>query len=298
MKKELRAGLLLLLTAAIWGFAMAAQRDGAQYVPPFLFNGIRYLLGAIALLLLSIRENRGIRGVFTADDLKKGVLLGIVLSTAAILQQLGVTGTDAGKAGFLTALYVVLVPVVGILFRRKTQPTTWLALLIALPALYLICVKPGERFSLEGSDLFLLAGAVCWALHILVTDRFVPGMSPLKLCAVQFFTVAVLNLLIALPTESITPENLGRGAWAIVYCGLFSTAMGYTLQTIGQRDCPPAYAAIILSLESVFAALSGALLLDERMSGQAYIGCGIMLFAVLLAQAGTLRPGRREKGHA
>ena len=297
MNKELRAGLLLLLTAAIWGFAMAAQRDGIQYVPAFTFNGIRYVLGTLALLPLTIRENKGVKHLFSKDDIKKGTLVGIVLFTAAILQQLGLLGADAGKAGFLTALYVVLVPVLGIFFKRKTRLTTWLALLLALPALYLLCVKPGQAFVLDGSDMLLLAGAVCWALHILVTDRYAPGMSPLKLCTVQFFVTAVLNLAVAVFTESVSLENLWRGAWAIAYCGIFSTAVAYTLQTIGQRECRPAYAAVILSLESVFAAISGALLLGERMTTQGYIGCVIMFLAVLLAQAGALFPARKEKAH-
>lgn len=297
MNKELRAGLLLLLTAAIWGFAMAAQRDGAQFVPPFTFNGVRYVLGTLALLPLTIRENKGTKNLFTKDNVKKGVLVGLVLFTAAILQQFGLIGADAGKAGFLTALYVVLVPVLGILFKRKTRLTTWLALAMTLPALYLLCVKPGQKFVLEGADALLLIGAVFWALHILVTDRYVAGMSALKLCTIQFFVTAVLNLICALFTETVTLANLWRGAWAIAYCGLFSTAVAYTLQTIGQKDCRPAYAAVILSLESVFSAISGALLLGERMTTQGYIGCVIMFLAVLLAQMGALLPARKEKTH-
>ena len=295
--KELRYALLLLLTAAIWGFAMAAQRDGSQFIPPFTFLSIRYFLGGAALLPLMLRENKKTREPIKKQEWIVGALIGVVLFIASLLQQLGVQETDAGKAAFLTALYVVLVPVLGIFMKKKTRLTTWLALLLALPSLYLLCVPAGVSFTLAPADGLLLLGAVFWALHILVTDQYTAKISALKLCTVQFFVVSILNAVPALLFESVSMEHLLRGLWAVVYCGLFSTAMGYTFQTIGQKHCRPAYAALILSLESVFGVISGALLLGETMALRGYIGCVLMMVAVVLAQAGALIKSRKEESH-
>lgn len=295
--KELRSALLLLLTAAIWGFAMAAQRDGSQYIPPFTFLSIRYFLGGMALLPLMLRENKKTGKPLKKNELLIGAMIGVVLFIASLLQQLGVKETDAGKAAFLTALYVVLVPVLGIFMKKKTRLTTWLALLLAIPSLYLLCVPAGVAFTLAPADGLLLLGAVFWALHILVTDQFISRVSALKLCTAQFLAVSLLNAVPALLFESVSMEHLLRGLWAVVYCGLFSTAMGYTFQTIGQKHCRPAYAALILSLESVFGVISGALLLGETMALRGYIGCVMMMAAVVLAQAGTLLRPRKEEIH-
>ncbi|MBE5784117.1 MAG: DMT family transporter [Clostridiales bacterium] len=295
--KELRYAFLLLLTSAIWGFAMAAQRDGSQYIPPFTFLSIRYFLGGMALLPLMLRESKKNGQPMRKKEALIGVLIGVVLFIASLLQQLGVRETGAGKAAFLTALYVVLVPVLGIFMKKKTQLTTWLALLLAIPSLYLLCVPEGEAFTLAPADGFLLLGAVFWALHILFTDQYASHVSALKLCTVQFFVVSILNAVPALLFESVTLDHLLRGLWAVVYCGLFSTAMGYTFQTIGQKHCRPAYAALILSLESVFGVISGALLLGERMALRGYIGCVFMMVAVVLAQAGALIKPKKENAH-
>ena len=295
--KELRYALLLLLTAAIWGFAMAAQRDGSQFVPPFTFLSIRYCLGGAALLPLMLRENKKNRAPLKKQEMLVGALIGVVLFIASLLQQLGVRETDAGKAAFLTALYVVLVPVLGIFMKKKTRLTTWLALLLALPSLYLLCVPAGASFTLAPADGLLLLGAVFWALHILVTDQYTAKISALKLCTVQFFVVSILDAIPALLFESVSLEHLLQGLWAVVYCGLFSTAMGYTFQTIGQKHCRPAYAALILSLESVFGVISGALLLGETMALRGYIGCALMMVAVVLAQAGALIKSPKEESH-
>lgn len=295
MNKELRGAGMLLLTAAIWGFAMAAQREGAKYLSPFTFNACRFLLGGLVLLPLMLRENKKTGSPLSGREAWKGALVGLVLFTASFLQQMGVGDAGAGKAGFLTALYVVLVPVLGVFLGKKTGLTTWLALLLALPALYLLCVGEGEAFSLAPSDSLILLGAFFWAGHILLTDRFAATISALKLCTVQFFSAAVFNFICALVWETVTLENLLHGLWPVAYCGLLSTALGYTLQTIGQKRCRPAFAALILSLESVFCVISGALLLGERMSARGYIGCALMLLAVVLAQAGAfLRPPKED----
>lgn len=295
--KELRYAALLLLTAAIWGFAMAAQRDSCQFVPPFTFLAIRYFLGGAALLPLMLRENKKTKQPLQKKEALSGALVGLVLFAASLMQQMGLEHTAAGKSGFLTALYVVLVPVLGVFIKKKTRFTTWLALMLALPALYLLCVPAGETFTLAPADGLLLTGAVLWAVHILVTDHYAPSVTALKLCTVQFFVVGILSGVLAIFLESVALPDLLRGLWGVVYCGLFSTAMGYTFQTIGQKYCRPAYAALILSLESVFSVIAGALLLGERMSGRGYIGCVIMMIAVVLAQLGTMIAPKKEKTH-
>ena len=288
MKNELRSAGLLFLTAAIWGFAMAAQREGSRYLQPFTFNACRFTLGTLALLPLVLRENKRENAPFTGRQALSGAALGAILFFASLLQQSGVGEAGAGKAGFLTALYVVLVPVLGVFLGKKTRITTWLALMLALPALYLLCVPRDEAFSLALSDLLLLAGAFFWAAHILATDHFVRFIPSMRLCLVQFVFGAVANWLCALLFETVTGENLLRALVPVLYCGILSTGVGYLCQTLGQKGVRPAFAALIMSLESVFCVIAGALLLGERMDGRGYLGCALMLAAVLLAQLGSL----------
>lgn len=314
MNRQLKSSLLLLLTAAIWGFAMPAQRAGSQFLSPMTFNALRTMLGFLVMLPLMLHQDKKDPAPFTKKDILAGCLTGTVLFIAAFLQQAGVSvqpgaeemrlagetvqnGTDAGKAGFITALYVVLVPVLGVFIRKKTGITTWLALLLAIPALYLLCMTPGKAFSLEASDGMLLVGAVFWALHILVTDHFVQTVRPLRLCVIQFAVGAVLNGIFALCTEDMASQDVVSGLWAVAYCGIMSTGLGYTLQTIGQKDCHPAVAALILCLESVFCVIGGALMLNEKMSMEGYIGCMLMLGAVVLAQGSVLFGNRKADQH-
>ncbi len=297
MNKELRSALILLLAAAIWGAAMSAQREGAQYLGPFSFNAARFTLGALVMLPLMLRESRKTGAPITLRSVWPGALLGAVLFLASLLQQASVGQSGAGKAGFLTALYVVLVPVIGALFGKKTHWITWLSMLAALPALYLLCVPAGEGFSLAPSDHWLLLSAGIWAAQILLMDHFVADHSPLQLCAAQFFSAAVLNWAFAAVLEGISPAQMLRAAVPLLYCGVFSTGVGYLLQAIGQKGCRPAYAALIMSLESVFCVLFGALLLGETMDGRGYAGCALMLLAVLVAQAGAMIGGSKEENH-
>lgn len=297
MKNELRYALILFLTAAIWGFAMAFQREGSLYLSPLTFNACRFTLGALAMLPLMLRDNKKHRSPMTKRDAFSGAALGLVLVLASFLQQTGVGEAGAGKAGFLTALYVVLVPVLGALIGKKTRLFTWLALILAIPALYLLCVPADEKFSLAASDLSLLLGSVVWAMHILCTDHFVKTVRPLKLCFAQFVCGAAVNWVFALIFESVSLENITRALVPVLYCGVLSTGVGYLCQTVGQRGCRPAFAALILSLESVFCVIAGALMLGERMEARGYIGCALMLLAVVLAQAGDLLLPAKEETH-
>ncbi|MBR3107135.1 MAG: DMT family transporter [Clostridia bacterium] len=287
-RHELRCAFLLFLTAAIWGFAMAFQREGSRYLQPFTFNAARYTVGIVSLLPLLLREIKATGKPLTKKEALKGAVQGLVLFLASFLQQSAVGEAGAGKAGFLTALYVVMVPALGALIGKRTQITTWLALLAALPALYLLCVPAGERFTLAASDSVLLLSSVVWAVQILCMDRFVQSVSPLKLCTMQFISAVMLNWIFAFVFEHPSRDSLFQAMIPILYTGVMSTGVGYLFQAMGQKGCRPAFAALIMSLESVFCVIAGAVMLGERMNARGYIGCALMLAAVLIAQAGGL----------
>lgn len=292
MKKENRALGILLLTAAIWGFAFTAQKTGADRVPVFTFGAWRYIAGAAALYLITLplRRKKGLPALDQKAVLP-GMLLGTVLFCAANLQQLGVALIGPGKCGFLTTLYVVLVPVLGkLLFGKKTAPGTWLALPLAVLALYLLC-GTGESLTPTRGDLLALGGSVFWALHILFTDRYTGKYEAIDLCTVQFFWCGLMDLFFALALENVPVRDV-LAVWPeLLYLSVLSTAGGYTLQTIGQRDAKPAHAAIVLSMESVFSVLGGAIFLGERMRPAAYLGCAVMLAAVLISQLSGMKEG-------
>ena len=289
-QKTLRACGALLLTAIIWGVAFSAQQKMSEHLGPFTCNALRFIVATTAMLPFMHRENRQKKTPVNQADAGAGMLVGAILFLAAFCQQAGVKEAGAGKAGFVTALYVVLVPLLGaLLFRQRTRLSTWLALVIALPGLYLLCIPLGERFVIETCDLWLIVGALMWAFHILCTDRFAHRTTALKLCVIQFAVASVLNLLCAVIFEEISLHRILPALLPILYCGIFSNGVGYYLQTVGQMHAKPAHAALILSLESVFSVLGGAVLLGERMSVQGYIGCALMLLAVLLSQFGMLK---------
>lgn len=294
MKTEIKAALILLFASVIWGFAMTVQRIAGNYLQPMTFNACRFTLAAVVVLPIAFIDSSKSKTPIKKSELLPGALLGLALFLSALFQQIGVGESGAGKAGFLTALYVVLVPVCGIFFKKKTQFTTWLALILALPALYLLCVPKGEKFFLAPSDAAVLLGSVGWTAHILLTDTFVKKISPLKLCGVQFASAAVFNWVGAALTETIALENISKMLMPIAYCGILSTGFGFVAQGIGQKGCRPALASLIMSLEAVFSLLGGVLLLGERLGTRALIGCGLMFLAVLLAQTGELAGLRKH----
>jgi drug/metabolite transporter (DMT)-like permease len=298
----LRADILLFLTAAIWGFAFVAQRMGMDHVGPLTFNGVRFALGALALTpLILCLEKRRAPG-FAASGRKTlalgGGLLGVILFVGATLQQVGLAGpqlaafgfeaSTAGKAGFITGLYVVFVPIFGLLLAQRPGWGTWLGASLAVVGMYLLSVTSG--LSIAFGDLLILIGALFWAGHVLLIGKLSPGMDAvdaIKLSTVQFAACAVLSLIGAVATEEITLAGLRSAALPIAYGGLMSVGVAYTLQVVAQRDAQPAHAAIILSLEAVFAAVGGWLLLGELLSLRALIGCGLMLVGMVISQ---LRP--------
>ena len=288
------ADLLLMLAAVIWGFAFVAQRVGMRYVGPLTFNGVRFALGAAALAPLLIwgrKTGSGAPATGATGDrslvLKGGIVAGLVLFMGATLQQYGVVYTTAGKAGFITGLYVVFVPLLGILVGQKTGRFVWAGALTAAGGLYLLSAR--GIVGIDPGDGLVLLSALFWAAHVLVIGRLSRRVAPARLAVTQFTVVSVLSLIGAVLFETIDPAALRAAAIPILYTGLLSVAVAYTLQVVAQRRAQPAHAAIILSFESVFAALGGWLVLSEGLSTRGIIGCALMLGGVLLAQADSDR---------
>ncbi len=298
MSIKLRSDLLLLLTAAIWGLAFVAQRVGMQDTGPLAFNASRFLLGALVLVpVVRARARTGGPGGGPPApwrlDLRRGLVLGLVLLGGATLQQMGVVYTTAGKAGFITGLYVVLVPVLGLAVGQRTGGRTWLGGLLAVAGLYLLSVT-GTLHMARG-DLLVFIGAFFWAVHVLFIARWAPRTEPVRLAMLQFLVCGVVSLVAALILE---PESWGglRGAfWPIVYAGVMSTGVAYTLQVVAQRHAPPAHAAIILSLEAVFAVLGGLVMLGESLSLRGWTGCALMLAGMILSQLAPRRPEKDSR---
>lgn len=288
------ANLLLMLAAVIWGFAFVAQRVGMRYVGPLTFNGIRFALGAAALVPLLMWGRK--KGSTTSDSsdrslvLKGGVVAGLVLFMGATLQQYGVVYTTAGKAGFITGLYVVFVPLLGLLVGQKTGRFVWAGALTAAGGLYLLSAK--GMVGIDPGDGLVLLSALFWAAHVLVIGRLSRRVAPVRLAVTQFTVVSILSLIGAVLFETIDPAAVRAAAVPILYAGLLSVAVAYTLQVVAQRRAQPAHAAIILSLESVFAVLGGWLVLSEGLSVRGLIGCALMLAGILLAQADSGRDSK------
>jgi drug/metabolite transporter (DMT)-like permease len=291
-----KADALLMLTAIIWGAAFVAQRLGMEHIGPFTFNGIRFALGALALqpLIWRMQATRareggaGGQGLDSARLVRYGLLAGCVLFAGAALQQVGIVYTTAGKAGFITGLYVVMVPLFGLFLRQRAGAGTWLGALAAAVGLYLLSVN--EDFTIAYGDVLELIGAVFWAGHVLLIGRLSPGMDAtdaVKLASAQFAVCSLLSLGVAVATEPMVLAGISAAAVPILYGGLMSVGVAYTLQVVAQRDANPAHAAIILSMEAVFAAVAGYFVLGEVLAVRALIGCALMLGGMLVSQ---LRP--------
>jgi drug/metabolite transporter (DMT)-like permease len=295
---KLKSNLLLLLAAAIWGFAFVAQRVGMDHVGPYTFNGVRFVLGALSLLPLIFycQTSSPAAGAAANRDagiaLKAGVFAGTVLFIAASLQQIGLIYTTAGKAAFITCLYIVLVPIVGIFLKQRTTLGTWTGCGLAVIGLYLLCVKEG--FSIAYGDFLELIGAFFWTSHILLIDHYAHKADVLRLAFFQFATCAALSLATALFTETITLNGILQAGLPILYGGVCSVGIAYTLQIVGQKNASPSHAAIILSMETVFAAIGGYLILDERLGPMEALGCTLMLTGMLLSQLQNIKPQKTE----
>lgn len=292
----LKSDGLLLLTATIWGFAFVAQRVGMDYVGPFTFNGIRFALGGFALIPFIMKQGKADKsesvppGQSGAGQLFwGGCLAGVILFTGASLQQAGLVYTTAGNAGFITGLYVVIVPILGILFRLRANYGTWIGAFLAAAGLYLLSIT--DQFTIAAGDLLVLVGAFFWAAHVLIIGWLSPRSDSLKLALTQFMVCSLLSLLTATIFEKIAFDSIMKAAGPILYGGVLSVGVAYTLQVVAQRSAHPAHAAILLSLEAVFAAIGGWIMLGELLTTRGLTGCGLMLAGMLISQLwGLVKP--------
>lgn len=291
--KEIKAVFILLLTAAIWGFAFVAQRAGMEHIGAFTYNGIRFALGSASLLPIiyfSGKNNKDAEAKPKADlktTIKSGIMAGCILFIAASFQQVGLIYTTAAKAGFITSLYIVLVPILGIFLKQKTYSTTWIGAVTAAVGLYFLSIN--EDFSIQLGDLLQLIGAFFWAAHIQVIDRFVKNIDAVKLSSAQFATCSILSLITAFALEDISIGGIYLALIPILFGGIMSVGVAYTLQAVGQRYAKPAHAAIALSMEAVFAAIGGMLILKETMNLRGYFGCALMLAGMLITQTENIK---------
>ena len=285
--KVIRADLIMLLAAAIWGFAFVAQREGMETMGPFLFNAARFFIGSAVLLPLVwylSKKNKTPTNKETSTKklLIAGTIAGLFLFLASSFQQVGIQYTTAGKAGFITGLYIFFVPLIGIFFGQRTGSGTWLGAFIAVIGLYLLSIN--DDFSIARGDLLQLICAVFFAAHILVVGYVAKRMDPLKLSLIQYVVSGVLSFFIAIAIEVITWQMIVDTAIPLLYAGVMSIGVGYTLQVVAQQHAKSSHAAIILGLEGAFAVLGGWLILDENLSTRGLIGCGLMLSGMFLSQ--------------
>ena len=281
--------LTLMLSAIIWGFAFVAQRASMEFVGPFTFNGIRFALGGLVLIPLMgmLRRNTSTPSeTALTHHLWIAIgLAGLVLFISANLQQIGLVHTTAGKAGFITGLYVVIVPLLGLLRRHRVSAFVWAGCGLAAGGLYLLSVV--GAFSISAGDALVLGSAFGWAVHVHIVGWLAQRLHPLRVAILQFLICAVLSLAVAGFTETVRIADILSAGWMIAYAGVLSVGVAYTLQVVGQRLVDPARASIILSLEAVFAVIGGWMLLGETLSTRGLIGCALMLGGMILAQVRT-----------
>ena len=284
--KNLKGNLILLLTAIIWGTSFISQKLGMNYIKPFTFGASRFLLGAVTLIpviLIFNRLNGERENSYDKKDLiKGGVLCGSAIFLGASFQQWGIVFTTAGKAGFITALYVVIVPLLGLFMRKRVDLLTWIGVVLAVLGLYFLTMHGG--FSMEKGDAIVLMGTIFWASQIVIVDAYSAKTDGLKLSFVQFVTAGILSAIAAIMFENPNMATIIDGIGPILYTAVMVVGVAYTLQIIGQKNTNPTAAAIILSMESVFAVISGAIFLNEMMSSRELVGCVLMFIAVITAQ--------------
>jgi drug/metabolite transporter (DMT)-like permease len=272
----------MLVAALIWGLAFSAQRSGTGNISPFFFNGVRYLLGAVALLPVLFMRKTFSRKIDWKKVIFAGIVCGICAGLGANLQQIALATTEAGKAGFLTTLYIIFVPILGLFFGKKAPPFILPAILFATVGFYFLSVS--EKFTLEKGDMLLLIAAVTFAFHIVFIDLLGKDLDSILFSVAQFTTVGVLSLVYAFLFEEPSVAAIQRALIPILYTGLASTGIATTLQVVGQKGCNPSAAALILSLESVFSVLGGAIILGERLSGRGIMGCILIFCGIIIAQ--------------
>lgn len=296
MNKEkipIRNSLLLLLTATIWGVAFVAQSVSMDYIGAFTFNAVRCLIGSLTLLpviwLLDkkrpVEEKKKISSPSEGRTLIiGGICCGVLLCLASNFQQFGIKYTTVGKAGFITACYIIIVPIIGIFLKKKCSPFIWIAVILSLSGLYLLCLTPGEGFAVGKGELLVLICAFLFSLHILVIDHFSPLADGVKMSCIQFLVAGILSGIPALLFENPTLSGLLAAKIPILYAGIMSCGVAYTLQIVGQKNMNPTIASLILSLESCISVIAGWLILGQSLSIREIFGCVLMFVAIILAQ--------------
>ena len=307
MSKKMQSNILLLFTALIWGSSCGAKKSGMDYIEPFTCNGIRMVIGGLVLipsiLLVDRKKARDGAAEPMSDEEKAkarkkiiagGICCGLAIFVASSLQQFGVSYTTAGKAGFITTLYVVIVPIISVLLRKRVRPIMWLCVVLGAVGLYLLCMTD-DSFKLAFGDMLVLLCAVAFAVHIMVVDHFAAKLDGTKLSCIQFLTSGILGLVGMAIFES--PDiNAILDCWLpILYAGVLSCGLGYTFQVIAQKYAEPTVASLLMSLESVFAVISGAILLHETMSMRELTGCAVIFAAVIISQ---LPEKKKKEGKA
>lgn len=290
-RQSLRADLLMLLIALIWGTTFIAQRMSIGLVGPFFYSASRFILGAMVLLPLMYFRGKEENGS-TKNLWRDGALLGLIIAVGINLQQVGLQFTTIANAGFITGLYVVIVPIIGLFLHHKMHKATWLGVFLAVLGMYFLSVQ-GDFTVLKG-DWFQLVGALAWSAHVLLLSVLSQRHDPIRLSIVQFFVCGVLCLFLSMVFENAADQKVAEAIPAILYGGLLSVGLGYTLQVFAQRNAIPSHAAIIFSMESVFAALAAWLYLGETISMRAIFGCILMLVGMLIAQLVPLYLQKQE----
>ena len=288
MKNKHRGELLLFLTSFIWGFAFIAQKLGSDYIQPFTFNFLRNLTAGLFLLIYSfVRKNKTrekMNSITKTATIRGGITTGLVMAIAVSFQQTGVYFTTSGKAGFITSLYVVIVPIIAIFIGKKVSKKTAVAIILSLIGLYLLTVKVEDGFSINKGDILIFIGSLFFAFHILFIDHYSVKSDSVKMSMLQFFVASLVSLFLMILFEKPELDLVIKGIFAILYLGVFSSGLGYTLQIVAQKDIDPTISSLILSLEAVFAALFGFIFLKEVPNERELIGGILMFFAIILAQ--------------
>lgn len=290
MKQQIKSSLILLLTATIWGVAFVAQSVGMEYIGPFTFNAIRCVLGGLALIpvILVLKKKKETGAENQEKEDKKtlwagGIACGVILCIASNLQQFGIMEASVGKSGFFTALYIVMIPVIGIFIGKRPGIKLWFCVALAVVGMYLLCMKDGS-FTIERADIMLLLCALAFSFHILVVDYFSPKVDGVKMSCIQFFVCGVLSAVGMLFTETPDISNIQAALLPLLYAGLLSCGVGYTLQIVGQKGINPVIASLIMSLESVISALAGWVILGQVLSPKEILGCVLMFVAIIITQ--------------
>lgn len=297
-KGQIKNSLLLLLTATIWGIAFVAQSVGMDYVGPFTFNCTRSIIGGLVLIPVILILGKKKKTTTIEPQKRKeerrilltgGIICGVLLFAASNFQQFGIQYTTVGKAGFITAFYIIIVPIMGLFLKKKCSSLIWLAVLLSLIGLYLLCIT--ESFSIGKGDILILICAILFSVHILAIDHFSPLIDGVKMSCIQFFVCGILSGIAMFVTETPKITDIVSAGVPILYAGVFSCGVAYTLQIVGQKNMNPTVASLILSLESSISVIAGFIILGESLSTRELIGCLIMFGAIVLAQL----PGKNQK---